>query len=74
MKPEHYKAIRKEKPKRKGRTSKSKSRMLAVAQEWKPITSPQLREAYSTKTEWARNLIPKLKKEAETPEEKEELR
>jgi predicted HTH transcriptional regulator len=74
MKPEHYKPIRKEKPKRKGNTSKSKSRMLAVAQEWKPITSPQLREAYSTKTEWARNLIPKLKKEAETPEEKEELR
>jgi len=74
MKPEHYKPVRKEKPKRKGKTSKSKSRMLAVAQEWKPITSPQLREAYSTKTEWARNLIPKLKKEAETPKEKEELR
>jgi predicted HTH transcriptional regulator len=74
MKPEHYKPIRKEKPKRKGKTSKSKSRMLAVAEEWKPITSPQLREAYSTNTEWARNLIPKLKKEAETPEEKEGLR
>jgi len=74
MKPEHYKPIRKEKPKRKGKTSKSKSRMLAVAQEWKPITSPQLREAYSTKIEWARKLIPKLKEEAEAPEEKEELR
>jgi hypothetical protein len=33
-----------------------------------------LREAYSTKIEWARKLIPKLKKEAEAPEEKEELR
>jgi predicted HTH transcriptional regulator len=74
MKPEHYKLIRKEKPKRKGKTSKSKSRMLAVAKEWKPITSPQLREAYSTKIEWARKLIPKLKKEAEAPEEKEQLR
>jgi predicted HTH transcriptional regulator len=74
MKPEHYKPIRKEKPKRKGKTSKSKSRMLAVVQEWKPITSPQLREAYSTKIEWARKLIPKLKEEAEAPEEKEELR
>jgi len=74
MKPEHYKPIRKEKPKRKGNISAHKSRMLKAAQEWKPITSPQLREAYSTKTEWARNLIPKLKKEAETPEEKEELR
>ena len=48
--------------------------MLAVAQEWKPITSPQLREAYSTKIEWASKLIPKLKEEAEAPEEKEELR
>jgi hypothetical protein len=28
--------------------------MLAVAKEWEPITSPQLREAYSTKIEWAR--------------------
>jgi len=74
MKPEHYKPIRKEKPKRKGKIGARKSRMLAVAQEWKPITSPQLREAYSTKIEWARKLIPELKKEAEAPEEKEELR
>ena len=48
--------------------------MFAVAQDWKPITSPQLREAYSTKIEWARKLIPKLKEEAEGPEEKEKLR
>ena len=79
MKPKHYKPIRKEKPKRKGKISKSKSRMLAVAQEWKPpraraLTSPQLREAYSTKIEWARKLIPKLKTEVEAPEEKEEPR
>jgi hypothetical protein len=46
--------------------------MLAWAQEWKPITSPQLRGAYSTKIEWAKRLIPKLKKEAEASEEKEE--
>ena len=65
MKPEHYKPRRKEKPKRKGNISARKSRMLAVAQEWKPITSPDLREAYSTKTEWARKLIPKLKKEVD---------
>jgi hypothetical protein len=64
MKPEHYKPIRKGKPKRKGKISRSKSRMLRVAQEWKPITSPQLREAYSTKIEWARKLIPKMKEEA----------
>ena len=70
MKPEHYKPIRKEKPKRKGKISRFKSRMLTMAQEWKPITSPQLREAYSTKIEWVRKLIPKLKEEAEAPEEK----
>jgi predicted HTH transcriptional regulator len=64
MKPEHYKLIRKEKLKRKGKISARKSRMLAVAQEWKPITSPQLREAYSTKIEWVRKLIPKLKEES----------
>jgi hypothetical protein len=72
MKTEHYKVIRKEKPKRKSKTSKSKSRMLAVAQERKPITSSRLREVYSTRTEWVRKLIPKSKEEAETPEEKEE--
>ena len=74
MKPEHYKPIRKEKPKRKRKISRFKSRMSAEAQEWKPITSPQLSEAYSTKIEWAKKLIPKLKKEAEAPKEKEELR
>ena len=72
MKPEHYKPIRKEKPERKGKISRHKSRMLALAQERKPITSPQLREAYSTKIEWARKLIPQLEKEAEAPEEKEQ--
>ena len=46
--------------------------MLAVAQKWKPITSLQLHEAYSAKIEWARKLIPKLKKETEAPEEKGE--
>jgi hypothetical protein len=48
--------------------------MLAAAQKWKPITSPELCEAYSTKIEWVRKRIPKLKEEAEAPEEKEELR
>jgi hypothetical protein len=30
--------------------------MLAMAKEWKPINSPQLREAYSTKIEWVKKL------------------
>ena len=46
--------------------------MLAAAQERKPITSPKLCEAYSAKTDWAKKLIPKLKEEAEAPEEKED--
>jgi len=62
MNPEHYKSIRK-KPKRKSKISGSKRGMLAGAKEWKPNTSPQLREAYSTKIEWVRKIIPKLKKE-----------
>jgi hypothetical protein len=62
MKPENHKPIRTEKPKRKGNHSARKSRMLAVSQEWTPITSPKMREAYSAKIEWARKLIPKLKK------------
>ena len=70
MKPDHCKSKRKGKPKRKGKFSGSKSRMLKVAQEWKPTTSPKLRAAYSAKIEWARKLIPKLKREVEAPEEK----
>jgi predicted HTH transcriptional regulator len=65
MKPKDYKPIRKGRPKRKGKVSKQRSRMLALTKEWKPITSPQLREAYSTNTEWATKLLPELKKNAE---------
>ena len=64
MKPEDYKPIMVEQPKRKGKLSTRKRLMLAGAQEWNPITSPKLREAYSAKIEWARKLIPRLKKEA----------
>ena len=65
MNPENYKPRKKEKPKRKGKLSGSKRRMLKKAQEWTPNTSPQLREAYSAKIEWARKIIPKLKKEVD---------
>ncbi len=70
MNPEHFKPMGKGKPKRKGKVSGSKRRMLKVAKEWKPITSPKLCDAYSAKVEWARKLIPKLRKEVEAPEEK----
>jgi ribosomal protein L10 len=72
MKPRDSKPTRVEEPKRKGKLSTRKRLMLAVAQEWNSSTSPKLREAYSAKIEWARKLIPKLKKEAEVQEEKEE--
>ena len=48
--------------------------MLPVTQEWKPNASQLLREACSAKIEWARKLNPKLKENAEAPEETEELR
>ena len=35
--------------------------MLAMTKELKPITTPKLREIYSTRTEWATKIIPKLK-------------
>jgi predicted HTH transcriptional regulator len=63
MKAEDDKLIRAEKPKRKRKLSTRKRLMLARSQEWKPITSPQLQEDYSSKKEWAKKLIPKLKKE-----------
>jgi hypothetical protein len=54
MKPEHYKSTRKGKLKLKSKLSGSKRRMLAEAKEWKPTTSPKLREAYSAEIERAR--------------------
>jgi hypothetical protein len=73
MKPKVSKPTGVEKPKRRIRKLSTRKRlMLAVAQEWNPSTSPKLREAYSAKIEWARKLIPKLEKEAEVQEEKEE--
>ena len=59
MNREQYKSKRK-KPKRNSEISKYKSRLLAMAKEWKPSTSPKLREDYATKIEWATNIMPKL--------------
>ena len=60
MNPEHYKSIRK-KPKRNSKISRYKSRVLAMAKEWKPIATPKLRATYSNKNEWVIKIIPKLK-------------
>jgi hypothetical protein len=61
MRPEQYRRIRNEGRKRKGKLSARKSRMLAAKKEQKPITSPELREIYSARVEWATKLLPKLK-------------
>jgi hypothetical protein len=63
MKAENYRPKKTEEPKRKHKLSTRKRRMLARSQEWNPITYLQLREAYSSKTEWVTKLIPKSKKE-----------
>jgi hypothetical protein len=60
MNREQYKSIRK-KPKRNSRTSKNRRRAFATAKESKTTNSPKLVEAFSTKTEWATSIIPKLK-------------
>jgi hypothetical protein len=60
MNREHYKSTRKN-PKRNSKISTIKSLMLATAKKSKPTPSPKLREAYSTKIEWATKIIPKLK-------------
>jgi len=59
MNREHYKSIM-ENPKRNSKISTIKSLMLATAKKSNP-TPPKLREAYSTKIEWATKIIPELK-------------
>ena len=63
MKGEDYRTKKAEEPERKGKVSTRKRLMLERSQEWNPITYPQLREDYSSKTEWVTKLIPKLKKQ-----------
>ncbi len=65
MNPENYKSKRKGQPKRNSAANRAKRRMDAKAKE--PNTSPKLREIYSTRTEWATKIIPKLKETLETP-------
>jgi hypothetical protein len=58
MNRENYK-VKRNKPKRDSTVSRSKIQMLA-----KPPalhTTSKMREIYATKTEWATNVLPKLK-------------
>jgi len=54
MNREQYKLKKKGQPKRKGKLSGSKSKMLKTAQKGKPNTSLRLREVYYAKIEWVR--------------------
>jgi len=63
MKAEDYRPKKTEEPKRKRKLSTRKKQMLKRSQKWAPITYLQLSEAYSSKTEWVKKLIPKSKKE-----------
>ncbi|MGD0071945.1 MAG: hypothetical protein ABSB71_10355 [Candidatus Bathyarchaeia archaeon] len=65
MNRESYKSKRKGQPKRISKITGSESRMAAAAKERIYYTQPQMHEAYNTKIEWVRNVIPKLKNEVE---------
>ncbi len=64
MKSEKPKSSKEEQSGRKGKISASKRKMIERAKNWKPNSSPDLREAYSSKIEWVQKAIPKSKKEA----------
>ncbi len=64
MKSGKHKSSEEERPGRKGKISASKSKMIERAKNWKPNSTPDLREAYNTKIEWVQKAIPKSRKEA----------
>jgi hypothetical protein len=61
MNPENYKTKRKGQPKRNSAANRAKRAKLAKAKE--PNTSPKLRQIYSTRTEWATKIMPKVKEQ-----------
>lgn len=65
MNREQYKSTRKGQPKRKAKTTESKSGTTTRTKGGNSYGTPELRAAYSAKTEWVRNVIPKLKKSEE---------
>ncbi len=64
MKSGKLKSLKEEQSGRKGKISASKRKMIERAKNWKPNSSPDLREIYSAKIEWVQKAIPKSKKEA----------
>ncbi len=64
MKSGKPKSLKEEQSRRKGKISASKRKMIERAKNWKPNSSADLREIYSTKIEWVQKAIPKSRKEA----------
>ncbi len=61
MKSVKHGSLKEEQGGRKGKISASKRKMIERAKNWKPNSSPDLREAYTTKIEWVQKAIPKSK-------------
>ncbi|MCW4028601.1 MAG: hypothetical protein NWE92_03005 [Candidatus Bathyarchaeota archaeon] len=62
MNRENYKVDRK-KPKQNNAVSRSKRQMLATPKITNSAATPKLREIYSSKTEWATKVLPKIKEQ-----------
>ena len=58
---ENYKTKRKGQPKRNSAVNRANRSKLAKAKQ--TVTSPKLREIYSTRTEWATKIMPKAKEQ-----------
>jgi hypothetical protein len=61
MNRESYQTKRKGQPKRVSKVTALQSRLASMAKESINYTQPQMHDAYNSKVEWVRNLIPKLK-------------
>jgi hypothetical protein len=61
MNRESYKTKRKAQPKRASKATGTERRMTYMAKERVYYAQPQMHEAYNSKVEWVRNVMPKLK-------------
>jgi hypothetical protein len=61
MNRESYKTKRKGQPKRVSKVTGAQSRLASMAKERAYYTQPQMHEAYNTKIEWIKSVIPKVK-------------
>ncbi len=64
MNRESYKTKRKGQPKRVSKVTGAQSRLASMAKERAYYAQPQMHEAYNTKSEWIKAVIPKAKEVA----------